>query len=64
MAPQNVEELLKCKEKDVCLFTKEGGYAHMLVQKELFSITNSLVAKISCFPWRLQEPLDCLRSVT
>ena len=64
VAPQNVEELLKCKEKGACLFTKEGGYAHMLVKKELFSMTDSLVAEISCFPWRLQEPFDCWMCVT
>ena len=64
MAPENVQELLECKEKGVCLFTKEGGYAHMLVQKELFSVTDSLVTEIACFPWRLQEPSGRWRTVT
>ena len=64
MAPENVKELLKCKEKGTCLFTKEGGYAHMLVQEELFSVTDSLVTEIDCFPWRLQEPSERWGAVT
>ena len=36
----------------------------MLVQEELFSVTDSLVTEIDCFPWRLQEPSERWGAVT
>ena len=53
----------RCHSLESC-FTKEGGYAHMLVQEELFSVTDSLVTEIDCFPWRLQEPSERWGAVT